>query len=379
MAFFRNGAVNRVYVHAGIVALAQAGGGVFVLVYLLRAGIPAHFVLLTIAAIAALRWALRPIVLPFAKRFGVKPILIAGTLAVAAQYPVLVLVDGFGPTLLALIVTAALGEMMYSLANNTFFATMGDDEHRGHQVSAREAIVALANIAAPLMGAWALVTFGPGLMFAGVGLVQALAILPLLGAPNPPVDGAPDNSPEAKLAYAYNATDGWFDSWYIYVWQIALFMALGESFTAYGGAMAFAAVLGAATGIVLGRYVDAGHGARAVVIAFAASALVVVVRAASIGEPLLAVLAGAAGSIAMAMMSPTIGGAVLPIAKRAPCAFRFHMATEGAWDLGCCAACVVGAALVWSGVDIVWTTLLALPAAWLAVVIIQRIYRGARD
>ena len=178
---------------------------------------------------------------------------------------------------------------------------------------------------------------------------------------------------------AYNATDGWFDSWYIYVWQIALFMALGESFTAYGGAMAFAAVLGAATGIALGRYVDAGHGARAVVIAFAASALVVVVRAASIGEPLLAVLAGAGGSIAMAMMSPTIGGAVLPIAKRAPCAFRFHMATEGAWDLGCCAACVVGAALVWSGVDIVWTTLLALPAAWLAVVIIQRIYRGARD
>ena len=200
MAFFRNGAVNRVYVHAGIVALAQAGGGVFVLVYLLRAGIPAHFVLLTIAAIAALRWVLRPIVSPFAKRFGVKPVLIAGTLAVAAQYPVLALVDGFGPTLLALIVTAALGEMMYSLANNTFFATMGDDEHRGHQVSAREAIVALANIAAPLMGAWALVTLGPGLMFAGVGLVQALAILPLLGAPNPPVNGAPDTSPEAKLA-----------------------------------------------------------------------------------------------------------------------------------------------------------------------------------
>jgi len=104
-----------------------------------------------------------------------------------------------------------------------------------------------------------------------------------------------------------------------------------------------------------------------------------VVRAASIGDPLLAVLAGASSSIAMAMMSPTIGGAVLPIAKRAPCTFRFHMATEGAWDLGCCAACVVGAALAWSGVDLVWTTLLALPAAWAAVHILQRIYTRAAD
>ncbi len=377
MAFFRNSAINRVYIHAGIVALAHAGGGVFVLVYLLRAGIPAPLVLLIMAAIAALRFTLRPIVLPFAKRYGVKPILIAGTLGIAAQYAILGFIDGIGPTLLALILTAAFGEMMYSLANNTFFAKLGDDEHRGHQVSAREPFVALANISAPIIGAGALVAFGPGPMFAGIALVQALAILPLLGAPNPSVNGAEDQSPPAKLAYAYGATDGWFDTWYIYVWQIALFIALGESFAAYGGAIALAAILGAATGVILGRHIDAGHGRRAVIIAFAVSAIVVLARAASISDPLLAVLAGASGSIAMAMMSPTIGGAVLPIAKRAPCAFRFHMATEGAWDLGCSAACIIAAGLVWLGVDLIWTTLLALPAAWLAAAILTRIYAGA--
>lgn len=377
MAFFRNSAVNRVYAHAGIVALAHAGGGVFVLVYLLRAGLPAPLVLLTMGAIAALRFALRPAVLPFARRLGVKPILIAGTLGVALQYVVLAFVDGPGATLAALIAAAAFGEMMYSLANNTFFATLGDDEHRGHQVSAREAIVALANIGAPLIGAAALVAFGPGPMFVGVGFVQALAVLPLLGAPNPPVNGAPDASPEAKRAYAYNATDGWFDTWYIYVWQIALFVSLGESFAAYGGAMALAAILGAATGLLLGRRIDAGDGQRVTAIAFAAAALVVLARAWSLGDPLLAVLANASGSAAMAMMSPAIGGAVLPIAKRAPCAFRFHMATEGAWDLGCCAACVTAAALAWLNVPLAATTLLALPACWLAAVILQRIYGGA--
>ena len=39
MAFFRNRAVNRANLHYGIQAFAEAGGGVFVLVYLLRAGV----------------------------------------------------------------------------------------------------------------------------------------------------------------------------------------------------------------------------------------------------------------------------------------------------------------------------------------------------
>jgi hypothetical protein len=33
------------------------------------------------------------------------------------------------------------------------------------------------------------------------------------------------------------------------VWQMALFLALGESFTAYGGAMALAALVGAVSGL----------------------------------------------------------------------------------------------------------------------------------
>ena len=53
MAFFRNDAVNRVYLHSGVHALAQAGGGVFFLVFLLRAGISIPVALLAQAAIMA--------------------------------------------------------------------------------------------------------------------------------------------------------------------------------------------------------------------------------------------------------------------------------------------------------------------------------------
>jgi len=41
MAFLRNRSINWINLHSGIQALAQGIGGVFVLVYLLRAGVSA--------------------------------------------------------------------------------------------------------------------------------------------------------------------------------------------------------------------------------------------------------------------------------------------------------------------------------------------------
>ena len=57
--------------------------------------------------------------------------------------------------------------------------------------------------------------------------------------------------------------DAWIAAGYVFVWQIALFLSLGESFSAFGGAMALAALVGAVGGMFLGRHIDAGHGTRA--------------------------------------------------------------------------------------------------------------------
>jgi hypothetical protein len=50
----------------------------------------------------------------------------------------------------------------------------------------------------------------------------------------------------------------------------ALFVSLGESYAAFGRAMALSAVVGAFSGMFLGRLIDAGHGAHAAWIALAA-------------------------------------------------------------------------------------------------------------
>ena len=72
MAFLRNRAVNWINLHSGIQALAHGMGGVFVLVFLLRAGVSVPASLCAMALIVAARFAIRPAVLPAAtdKRAG---------------------------------------------------------------------------------------------------------------------------------------------------------------------------------------------------------------------------------------------------------------------------------------------------------------------
>ncbi len=375
MAFLRNDAINRVNLHYGIQALAQGAGATFFLVFLLAAGVPAPTALLAQAAIVAGRFALRPLVLPFAVRYGVKPVLIFGALGVSVQYPILAEVDGIGPPLIVLVVVAAVGEVCYWLAYNAYFAAVGDTEHRGHQIGAREALVAVVGIVAPLLGAWALLTIGPRPAFALIGLVQAASVLPLLGAPNVPVRRhAPGAFRAARPGMILIASDGWFDAYFILVWQIALFVSLGESIAAYGGAMALAGLAGAIAGLLLGRRIDSGHGRQAVAIAYGVAAAIVLLRAASLDSPWLAVGANAIGGFFWPLLGPALGTAVYNLAKVSPCPFRFHMATEGGWDVGCFAACLLAAGLLAWGAPLSLTLLLAFPGIVTAILLLRRLY-----
>jgi hypothetical protein len=211
-------------------------------------------------------------------------------------------------------------------------------------------MTALVGIAAPLLGAWALAAGGPWLAFLGAGLIQLAAALPLLGAPEAPVpDAAPGSLKASMQGAALMACDGLFAGGYHYVWQIALFVSLGESFVAYGGAMALAALVGAAFSLWIGKHIDAGRGRSAVVIALAVAVGVLALRAVSVGSPWLAVTANALGALVEAVWVPVLMAPVYNLAKASPCALRFSVATEGGWDLGCGGACLAGAAIVASG------------------------------
>lgn len=376
MAVFGNRTVNLLNLHYGIHSLALSGGGSFVVAYLLRAGNGPPAVLTVLACILAGRFVFRPFVLAPAVRFGLKPLVIAGAVVTGLQYPLLADVQGANWQLLALVATSSLGDAVYWTCYHAYFAALGDADRRGREVGVREAIAAAVGVVAPLATGWALTLLGPRAAFDGIAVVLIAGALPLLGTPDVAVARrAPDAVRAAVPGIVMFAVDGWIATGFFFVWQIALFVAVGESYTAYGGAMALAAVAGAAGGVVLGRAIDTGHGRRAVWLASGSLAAVTGLRAAATADPVLAIVANAAGAVVPALYMPTMMTAIYNQAKVSPCALRFHIATEGGWDAGGAGGCLTAAAALRAGAPVWLCILLSLPAAAASLVLMRRYYR----
>jgi MFS transporter, DHA1 family, inner membrane transport protein len=62
------------------------------------------------------------------------------------------------------------------------------------------------------------------------------------------------------------------------------------------------------------------------------------------------------------------------MAKASPCPLRFAMATEGGWDVGCFAACLVAAAMLTLRAPLEVCVLLALPACVAGLALLRRCY-----
>jgi MFS transporter, DHA1 family, inner membrane transport protein len=361
VSFLRNRAVNLVNLHYSFTSLAMAGGGVFFGSYLLRAGVPAPAVLGALALIVACRFVVRPSVLALGRRFGLKRLLIVGTVGSALQYPLLAEVHGVGRALVALCLVAAIGDTFYWTCYHAYFASVGDREHRGQQIAAREAFASAMAIVGPLVIGAMLVTLGPRAAFGATAAIQALAALPLLLTPEVHVlREAPGSFRAALRGASMFAIDGWISASYVFVWQIALFLSLGESFSRFGAAMAFAALVGAAGGLLLGRHIDAGHGHHATWLALGGLSANIIFRALSTRTPALGVIANACGALEGCLYQTTIMTVVYNQAKASPCALRFHIAAEGAWDVGFGTGCLTAAALLLLGAPLSSAILLSV-------------------
>ncbi len=362
MAYFRNTSINLLNAHYALHALALSGSGAFIGVFLLKAGVSAPLVLASLSLVNVLRFVLRPLVLGPARRWGLKPLVVAGVLLCTLQYPLLAHVHRADWLLLALIAVSAFGDTVYWTAYHAFYALSGDAEDRGRQLGLREGLAALASVVAPLATGWALTAYGPRIAFYSTALVVLVSALPILGTRNVRIAAAAPQAFRAALrGAALFAVDGWRYGALV-VWNIALFLSLGESFSGYGGAVALAAIVGAASGLVLGRFLDLGHGRRVVWGVAGLLAVVDLMRAASFGSPVLAVAANAAAALAGALYMPTLMTAVYNLGKDSPCAMRFQIAADGGWDAGAAGACLTAAAMLQLGASMPLAILLSLPA-----------------
>jgi len=113
---------------------------------------------------------------------------------------------------------------------------------------------------------------------------------------------------------------------------------------------------------VLGRTIDLGHGRRAVTIGYSIAAAILVLRAASLGSPWLAITANALGALATPLFIPGIGRHCTTWPKPRPATLRFNMVTEGGWDIGSFAGFLTAAAFYASGWSLSVCILQGLPA-----------------
>ena len=374
--FFRNRTVNLINLHSVIGSAAQGGGGAFFSIYLLRAGIGVPAALLALAVIFGVRLAIRTALLPLAVRLGVRRLLVLGTVMMGISFLFLADVTGVNGSLYALILASALADTIYWPSFHAYFAALGDEEHRGQQLGIREAVAALVGIVSPLAAGFLLVRFGPRAAFYATGAVQALAALPLLWTPDVPVARSAPGAFRAALSGAMLFVgDGWVAAGYVIVWQIALYLALDQDVMAYGGALAVAALIGAVSGLFLGKLIDTGKGTRAVWLSIGVAVLVIVLRAASLHDAVLAVIANALGALVTCLYIPTMMTTVYNRAKRSPCVMRFHIAAEGGWDVGVTSGLAFAALLVWLGQPIGEAILIALPGVGFVFVLLLRYYR----
>jgi MFS transporter, DHA1 family, inner membrane transport protein len=218
---------------------------------------------------------------------------------------------------------------------------------------------------------------GPRMAFGVNGVVALLAATPLFFAPDIAVlRSAASPMQAARRSMVLFVADGWMAAGYVMVWQLALFRALGDDFVVFGGALAAAALLAAIAGPLLGRWIDGGQGGKAVVYTAAIFATVIFARAIATGNAVLAVAANAAGALVGALYMPTLMTAVYTDAKNSSCPLRFHVATEGAWDIGGAAGLAVAAALVHAGLPFWVCVALALAGIGLNVVALRGYYEA---
>jgi MFS transporter, DHA1 family, inner membrane transport protein len=361
MRFFQNSAINWIYAHTGLQSFAFNSGSAFVFVYLLKEGMALPVVFLTIAVMILARLVFRLAVVPIVNRFGLRTGLMLGTAIEASGFLLLAQVKGVGPWLIAYVAVAACGTAFYWTCYHATVARLGDEEHRGAQVSAREAVFSLTGIVGPIFGGFVLTLFGPVYAFAAAAIVNGLAVLPLLNVPEMQIKPEQELARDAKLfAFGMAFSDGLVALAVNFGWRIVLFITLGENFNSFAGAIAVASLAGAVMGLGVGRLIDLGHHRRSVQIGLAFMVGTILAEAFGYTSVWGAVAANMIGAVAGPLYMSAIMAPLYNVGKASACTFRFNVMAENGFDSGAGFGCLLAAGLVWAGFSFFWVIAMGL-------------------
>ncbi len=362
-------------VHSALQSLAENTGGLFMTAFLVKQGLSQPLALAAFAALVMTRFAMRPLVLPLAIGRGLRQVVLAGIVVRAGGYVLLGFVRHADGWMLGYVLAMGLGSVLYWTAWHAWNAAIADQASRGRQVSLQQAATASVGIVAPVLGGLIHDRMGPIAGFALVAAIQLAAAWPLMAAPDVRI------APEARLeprvigfARPLYCAEGLHSGAVNVVWNLALFVSLGERFGAFGGTLALAGACAAGASLLVGRRIDAGHGRAMVPLAYGCAGFAVLVKALAWQHPVAAVAATALGAVVTPITQVALLAPLYAMARRSACPLRFAMATEAGWDLGCALACLLAATTLALGASFAWPILAGLAGVATVMLMLVRWY-----
>ena len=343
--------------------------------FLVRQGVSQPAALAAFAALVMTRFAMRAVVLPLAIRQGLRQVVLLGIGVRALGYVLLGFVHGVDAWMLVYVLASGLGSVMYWTAWHAFNAAIGEGATHGRQVSLQQAATAGVAIIAPILGGLIHDRMSPVAGFALIAVIQLAAAWPLLRVPNARVQ--PQVTVDAaviRFARPLYCAEGLHSGAVNVVWNLALFVSLGEQFGAFGGAMALSGACAAGASLMIGRRIDAGQGRAMVPLAYGCAGLAVLVKAIAWHHPIAAVAATALGAVVSPITQVALLAPLYAMARRSACPLRFAMATEAGWDLGCALACMIAAGALALGASYAWPILTGLIGVATVTLMLARWY-----
>jgi len=336
--------LGAVTVHSGLQSLAENTGGLFMTAFLVKQGVSQPLALAAFAALVMTRFAMRPVVLPLAVGRGLRAVVLMGIVVRALGYVLLGFVTRADGWMVAYVLAMGLGSVLYWTAWHAYNAAIADHATRGQQVSLQQAASAGVAIVAPVLGGLIHDSMGPVAGFALIAAIQLAAAWPLWSAPDTRV-AAQVTLDRAVIRFAQPlyCAEGLHSGAVNVVWNLALFVSLGERFGAFGGTMALSGACAAVASLLIGRRIDAGQGRAMVPLAYGCAGLAVLIKAVAWRYPVAAIAATALGALVTPITQVALLAPLYVMAHRSACPLRFAMATEAGWDFGCAVACLLAA------------------------------------
>ncbi len=367
--------LRAITVHSALQSFAENTGGLFMTAFLVAQGVSQPLALAAFAALVMTRFAMRAIVLPLAVGRGLKCVVVLGIVIRAAGYVLLGFVTRADGWMLAYVLAMGLGSVLYWTAWHAYNAAIAQGATRGRQVSPQQAATAGVAIVAPVIGGLIHDRMGPVAGFALIAAIQLAAAWPLLRAPDVRVAAqATVDRALIRFARPLYCAEGLHSGAVNVVWNLALFVSLGERFGAFGGTLALSGACAAGASLLVGRRIDAGQGRAMVPLAYGCAGLAVLAKAIAWRHPVAAVAATALGAVVTPITQVALLAPLYAMARRSACPLRFAMATEAGWDLGCALACMLAAGALALGTSYTWPILAGLAGVATVTVMLARWY-----